>query len=55
MAPAEARGARDATGRPSARTPHLELPRLARTEAREPYTAILADFLSQAATLPAGR
>ena len=34
---------------------HFELPRLARLEAREPYLAILADFLAQAATLPAGR
>ena len=42
-------------GGSSARSLHLELPRVARGEAREPYTAILADFLSQAATLPAGR
>jgi hypothetical protein len=41
--------------RPPARAFHVELPRAARSEAREPYTTILADFLSQAATLPAGR
>ena len=34
---------------------HLELPRAARSDARELYLAILADFLSQAATLPEGR
>ena len=34
---------------------HLELPRVARGEWREPYTAILAEFLAQAAALPAGR
>jgi len=31
---------------------HIELPKTARTESREVYTAILADFLTQAATLP---
>lgn len=34
---------------------HFELPRLARVDAREPYLAILAEFLIQAAVLPAGR
>jgi len=34
---------------------HIELPRTARGEWRETYTAILADFLVQAVTLPAGR
>jgi hypothetical protein len=34
---------------------HLELPRAARVEFRELYTAILADFIAQALTLPRGR
>lgn len=34
---------------------HIELPRAARVEFREVYTAILADFVSQAVTLPRGR
>jgi hypothetical protein len=34
---------------------HIELPRAARAEWREIYTAILADFLAQAVALPAGR
>ena len=34
---------------------HIELPRAARAEWREIYTAILADFLAQATTLPPGR
>ena len=34
---------------------HIELPRAARGEWREIYTAILADFLVQAVALPAGR
>jgi hypothetical protein len=34
---------------------HVELPRVARTDAREPYIAILSEFLIQASTLPAGR
>ena len=34
---------------------HIELPRCARRDWREAYTAILADFLTQAVTLPAGR
>jgi hypothetical protein len=47
--------AREGIGRPPTRALHLELPRIARGEARESYTAILADFLAEAATLPAGR
>ena len=46
---------RDGILRLATRALHVELPRLARIEAREPYLAILADFLTQAATLPAGR
>jgi hypothetical protein len=56
--PADAIAARsrgDGLVRPPGRALHLELPRVARAEARETYTAILADFLTQAATLPAGR
>ena len=34
---------------------HIELPRSARTEWQEVYTAILADFLSQAVALPSGK
>jgi hypothetical protein len=34
---------------------HIELPRCARRDWREAYTTILADFLLQASTLPAGR
>jgi hypothetical protein len=34
---------------------HFELPRVARTDWREVYTAILADFLSQAIALPLPR
>jgi hypothetical protein len=34
---------------------HVELPRAARTEWREVYTAILADFLTQAVALPPAR
>jgi hypothetical protein len=34
---------------------HIELPRCARRDWREIYTAILADFLDQAVTLPIGR
>jgi hypothetical protein len=33
---------------------HIELPKAARVESRETYTAILADFLIQAFPLPAG-
>lgn len=46
---------RDGLLPPRTRALHLELPRAARTEAREPYLAILAEFLAQAAALPAGR
>jgi hypothetical protein len=46
---------RDGILRLPARALHLELPRVTRTESRELYLAILADFLTQAATLPAGR
>jgi hypothetical protein len=46
---------RDGILRLPTRALHFELPRIARVDAREPYLAILADFLSQAATLPAGR
>jgi hypothetical protein len=53
--PAAASPARAGAARVPARALHLALPRVARIEAREPYTAILADFLSQAAMLPAGR
>jgi hypothetical protein len=34
---------------------HIELPKAARSDFREVYTAILADFLAQAVTLPVGR
>jgi len=34
---------------------HIELPRCARRDWRDAYTAILADFLDQAVTLPVGR
>ena len=34
---------------------HIELPKAARIEHRELYTAILADFLAQAVSLPRGR
>jgi hypothetical protein len=46
---------RDGILRLPTRALHLELPRIARMEWREPYIAILAEFLAQAATLPAGR
>lgn len=46
---------RDGILRLPARALHLELPRSARRDWRELYTAILAEFLVQAATLPAGR
>jgi hypothetical protein len=45
----------DVAARLPTRTLRLELPHVARTDAREPYLAILAEFLTQAATLPAGR
>ena len=47
--------ARAGAPRPPSRTLHLEVPRPARADAREPYLAILAEFLTQAAALPAGR
>lgn len=46
---------RDGVLRLPPRALYLELPRVTRTEARDLYLAILADFLSQAAQLPAGR
>jgi len=46
---------RDGILRFPTRALHFELPRIARVDAREPYLVILADFLTQAATLPAGR
>jgi hypothetical protein len=48
VVPAEARAG---TGRLAPRALHLELPRAA----REPYLTILAEFLTEAAALPAGR
>jgi hypothetical protein len=46
---------RDGILRLSERALHIELPRCARRDWRETYTAILADFLAQAVTLPIGR
>jgi hypothetical protein len=46
---------RDGMLRSPTRALHFELPRLARVDARESYLSILADFLTQAATLPVGR
>jgi hypothetical protein len=46
---------RDGILRFPTRALHVELPRIARVDAREPYLVILADFLTQAATLPVGR
>ena len=46
---------RDGILRLPTRALHLELPRAARTDARELYLTILADFLTQASTLSAGR
>src|SRR5205809_632130 len=37
------------------RAVHIELPKAARVEFRDLYTAILADFVAQAVTLPRGR
>ena len=34
---------------------HIELPKVARVEHRELYTAILSDFVAQAVSLPRGR
>ena len=41
--------------RHAARAVHIELPLAARTQGRDAYAAILADFIVQAAMLPAGR
>jgi hypothetical protein len=41
--------------RHAARAVHIELPLAARTQGREVYVAIVADFIAQAAMLPAGR
>ena len=46
---------RDGILRLPQRALHIELPKAARTEWRETYIAILADFLVQAAPLPAGK
>jgi hypothetical protein len=46
---------RDGILRLAERALHIELPPVARVEHRELYTAILADFVTQAATLPPGR
>lgn len=46
---------RDGILRLPQRALHIELPRAARLEFRDVYTAILADFIAQAATLPEGR
>jgi hypothetical protein len=46
---------RDGILRLPERALHIELPRCARRDWREAYTAILADFLTQAVTLPVGR
>ena len=46
---------RDGILRLPERALHSELPKTARVEFRELYTAILADFVAQAVTLPRGR
>jgi hypothetical protein len=46
---------RDGILRLPERALHIELPRCARRDWRETYTAILADLLAQAVTLPVGR
>ena len=46
---------RDGILRMPERAVHVELPKTARVEFRELYTAILADFVAQAVTLPRGR
>jgi len=46
---------RDGILRVPQRALHIELPRVARVEYQAVYTAILADFIAQAATLPEGR
>jgi len=54
--PADVRVSSTGLGAPvPVRTLRPELPRVARTDAREPYLTILAEFLTQAAALPAGR
>jgi len=45
---------RDGILRLPKRALHVELPRAARTDWREVYVAILADFLVQAVPLPSG-
>jgi len=52
---AAAAARRDGVLRLPERAMQIELPRVARTEFRELYTAILSDFLAQAVTLPVGR
>ena len=46
---------RDGILRLPQRALHIELPRCARRDWREAYTAVLADFLQQASSLPVGR
>jgi len=46
---------RDGILRLPQRALHIELPRCARRDFRETYTTILADFIAQAVSLPAGR
>src|SRR6266404_2003140 len=46
---------RDGILRLPERALHIELPKTARVEFRELYTAILVDFVAQAVTLPRGR
>ena len=46
---------RDGILRLPERALHIELPKTARVEFRELYTAILADFVAQTVTLPRGR
>ena len=48
-------GGADGVRRWPPRTLQIELPRCARRDWRETYGAILADFVTQAAALPAGR
>jgi hypothetical protein len=46
---------RGALGRLPERALHIELPRCGRRDWRDAYTAILAEFLTEAVTLPVGR
>ena len=46
---------RDGILRLPQRALHIELPRCTRRDWRDVYTAVLADFLAQAVTLPVGR